>query len=47
MADGLELLIGSIGEETTSLYLIIQRHRKEISLDVVRIATYYIILGIP
>ncbi len=47
MADGLELLTGSIGEETTSLYLIIQRHRKEISLDVVRIATYYIILGMP
>jgi len=47
IADGLELLIGSISEETTSLYLIIQRHRKEISLDIVRIATYYIILGMP
>ncbi len=47
IADGLELLIGSISEETTSLYLIIQRHRKEISLDIVRIATYHIILGIP
>ncbi len=47
MADGLELLTGSIGEETTLLYLVIQRHRKEISLDVVRIATYHIILRIP
>ena len=47
MADGLELLIGSVGEETISLHLIIQRHREEISLDVVRIATYYIILRIP
>jgi len=47
MADGLELSIGSVGEETTSLHLVIQRYRKEISLDVVRIATYYIILGMP
>jgi len=47
MADGLELSIGSVGEETTSLYLVIQRHYKEISLDVVRIATHHIILGIP
>ncbi len=47
MADGSELLTGSVGEETTSLYLAIQRHREEISLDVVRIATHHIILGMP
>jgi len=47
MADGLELLTGSVSEETTSLYLAIQRHRKEISLDVVRMAAYHIILGMP
>ena len=47
MADGSELSTGSIGEETTSLHLTIQRHREEISLDVVGMATYHIILGMP
>ena len=47
MADGSELSTGSVGEETTSLHLAIQRHREEISLDVVRMATHYIILGMP
>jgi len=47
MADGLELSTGSVGEETTLLHLAIQRHHKEISLNVVRIATYYIILRMP
>ena len=47
MADGLSLLIGSVAEETTSLLFIIQRYYKEMSFDIVRIATYYIILGMP
>ncbi len=47
MADGSELSTGSIGEETTSLHLAIQRHREEISLDVVGMATHHIILGMP
>ena len=47
MADGSELSTGSVGEETTSLHLAIQRHREEISLDVVGMATYHIILGMP
>jgi len=47
MADGLELSIGSVGEETTSLHLTAQRHHEDISLDVVRMATYHIILGMP
>ncbi len=47
MANGLKLLIGSIDKEITSLLFIIQRYYKEISFNIIRIATYYIILGMP
>ncbi len=47
MADGSTLLKGSVDEEITSLLFIIQRHYKEMSFDIIRIATYYIILGMP
>ncbi len=47
MADGLKLLTGSIDEEITSLPFIIQRYYKEMTFDIIRMATYYIILGIP
>ncbi len=47
MADGSTLLKGSVDKETTSLLFIIQRHYKEMSFDVIGIATYHIILGMP
>ncbi len=47
IADGLTLLKGSVDEETTSLLFVIQRYYKEMSFDIIRIATYYIILGMP
>ncbi len=47
MADGSTLLKGSVDEETTSLLFIIQRHYKEMSFDIIGMATYYIILGMP
>jgi len=47
IADGSTLLIGRIDEETHSLPVIIRRHHEELTFDVVRIATHYIILGIP
>ncbi len=47
MADGLKLLTGSIDEEITSLPFVIQRHYKEMSFDVIRMATHHIILGMP
>jgi len=47
MANGLKLLTGSIDEEITSLLFIIQCYYKEMSFNIIRIATYYIILGIP
>jgi len=47
MADGLKLSTGSIDKEITSLPFIIQRHYKEMSFDIIRMATYYIILGMP
>ena len=47
IADGLILSIGRVDEETASLPVTIQRYYKEITFDVIRIATYYVILGIP
>jgi len=47
MADGSTLLKGSINEEITSLPFIIQRHYKEISFNIIGMATYHIILGMP
>jgi hypothetical protein len=47
MADGSTLLKGSIDEEITSLPFIIQRHHKEISFDIIGMATHHIILGMP
>ncbi len=47
IADGSTLLKGSVDEETTSLPFIIQRHYKEMSFDIIGMATYYIILGMP
>ena len=47
MANRLILLIGRIDEEILLLLIAIQRYYKEIIFNVVRIATYYIILGIP
>ncbi len=47
MADGSTLLTGSVDEETTSLPFVIQRYYKEMSFDIIGIATYYIILGMP
>ena len=47
MADGLILSTGRVDEETTSLPVAIQRYYKEITFDVVGIATYYVILGMP
>ncbi len=47
IADGSTLLKGSVDEEITSLPFIIQRYYKEMSFDIIGIATYYIILGMP
>ena len=47
IADGSTLSTGRVDEETTSLPVTIQRHHKEITFDVIRIATYYVILGMP
>jgi len=47
MADGSTLLIGRIDEEIYSLPVIIRRHHEELTFDVVGMATYYIILGMP
>jgi len=47
IADGLTLLTGRIDEEIHSLPVIIQRHYKELTFDVIRITTYYIILRMP
>jgi len=47
IADGSTLLKGSVDEETTSLPFTIQRHYKEMSFDVIGMATHYIILGMP
>ncbi len=47
IADGSTLLKGSVDEETTSLLFIIQRHYKEMSFNIVGMATYHIILGMP
>ena len=47
MADGLILLTGRVDEETASLLVTIQRHHKEITFDVIRMATYHVILGMP
>jgi len=47
MADGLKLSTGSIDEEITSLPFVIQRYYEEMSFNIIRIATYYIILSMP
>ena len=47
IADGSILSTGRVDEETTSLPVTIQRYHKEITFDVVRIATYHVILGMP
>ncbi len=47
IADGSTLLKGSVDEKITSLPFVIQRYYKEMSFDIIRIATYYIILGMP
>ena len=47
MTDGSTLSTGRIDEETHSLPVIIQRHHEEITFNIVRMATYYIILGMP
>jgi len=47
MADGLTLLKGSVDEETTSLPFVIQRHYKEMSFNIIGMATHHIILGMP
>ena len=47
MANRLILSIGKVDEEILLLSIIIQRHYKEITFDIIRIAIYYIILGIP
>ncbi len=47
IADGLTLLIGRINEEIHLLPVIIRRYHEELTFDIVRITTYYIILGMP
>ena len=47
MADGLILSTGRVDEETASLPVTIQRYHKEITFDVVGIATHHVILGMP
>jgi len=47
IADGSTLLKGSVDEETTSLLFIIQRHYKEMSFNIIGMATHHIILGMP
>ena len=47
IADGSTLSIGRVDEETTSLPVTIQRHHKEITFNIVGMATYHVILGIP
>ena len=47
MADGSNLLSGDVNRETISLDIAYQRHHKEITFDVVRMANHHIILGAP
>ena len=47
MADGSDLSSGNVNRETIPLDVTIQQHHKEITFDIVRVANYYIILGIP
>ena len=47
MADGSDLLSGNVNKETIPLDITIQQYHEEITFDVVRVANYCIILGIP
>jgi len=47
MADGSTLSTGRIDEETHSLPVTIRRYHEELTFDVIGMATYHIILGMP
>ena len=47
MADGSNLSLGDVNRETIPLNIAYQRHHKEITFDVVRMANHHIILGAP
>ena len=47
MADGSNLSSGDVNRETIPLDIAYQRHHKEITFNVVRMANHHIILGAP
>ena len=47
MANGSEALSGDVNRETIPLDIAFQRYYKEVTFNIVRMANYYIILGIP
>ena len=47
LADGSVFSTGKVEEETRSLPVTIQRHHEEITFDIIGMATYNVILGMP